>query len=154
MYVLKPGVKKNPLRRWRLPDRIFFGYGACHILAGVYLQRFPDSGFEAFWIKPHHGLPGNHIFVANGAVAFDFHGYADTARLIAHHGKGWTGLHPQWSADIQPVDFPLLDTASLNARKMLGPDQYLLDAIPRASKFIDRFAHPCRILEAVAGSSA
>lgn len=32
MYVLKQGMKSDPHRRWSLPDRIFFGYGACHAL--------------------------------------------------------------------------------------------------------------------------
>ncbi len=39
MYVLKRGIKKDPERRWALPDRIFFGYGACHILAGTSQER-------------------------------------------------------------------------------------------------------------------
>jgi hypothetical protein len=45
MYILKPGIKRDPERRWALPDRIFFGHGACHILAGVYLENPPLRGF-------------------------------------------------------------------------------------------------------------
>ena len=60
MYVLKRGVKKDPQRRWNLPDRIFFGYGACHILAGAFLAA--AYGF---------GLARNHPFVdGNKRTAF------------------------------------------------------------------------------------
>jgi len=74
VYWLKPGIKEDPVRRWKLPDR-----------------------------------------------------------------KGWAQKYPGWSAASLCVDFPLLDTASLNARKMLGPDQYRMNPIPRAVRFISRF---------------
>jgi hypothetical protein len=54
MYKLKPGIKQDPQRRWQLPDRIFFGHGACHILAGIYLEAAPLAGFYAAsipWVK-------------------------------------------------------------------------------------------------------
>ncbi|CCV05171.1 conserved hypothetical protein [Mesorhizobium metallidurans STM 2683] len=49
--------------------------------------------------------------------------------------KRWVGC------TIERVDFDLLDTAELNQRKMLGPNQYLYDPIPRARRFIDRVDH-------------
>lgn len=45
MYKLKPGIKKDQMRRWALPDRIFLGNGACAILAGVFLREAPLAGF-------------------------------------------------------------------------------------------------------------
>lgn len=141
MYFPKPGIKKDPVRRWNQTDRVFFGHGACHILAGVYLQRFPDSGFYAVRIIPGEGLTGNHAFVTDGTRAFDYHGYSFLDQLIAHHTKGWQQRIPDWQATISNVDFPLLDTAALNAHKMLGPDQYLHNPVERAQKFIDRFNH-------------
>lgn len=141
MYVLKRGIKKDPERRWALPDRIFFGYGACHILAGVFLERLPLDGFHAERILPDEGFSGNHIYVTDGTVAFDHHGYSTRGRLLAHHRKGWAGLSHGWQCTIETVEFDLLDTAELNRRKMLGPDQYLHDAIPRARRFIERTDH-------------
>ncbi|WP_246707300.1 hypothetical protein [Mesorhizobium sp. NZP2077] len=47
MYVLKHGIKKNPEKFWALPDRIFFGYGACPILAGTFLKYLPWTDFTA-----------------------------------------------------------------------------------------------------------
>jgi hypothetical protein len=141
MYILKHGIKKDPVRRWALPDRIFFGYGACHILAGVFLRNPPMKGFHAERITPAEGFAGNHIYVTDGLIAFDCHGYSSRERLLAHHAKGWSTHRPGWTCALETVEFDLLDTAELNQRKMLGPDQYLHDAIPRARAFIERIDH-------------
>lgn len=141
MYVLKPGIKRDPVRRWALPDRIFFGHGACHILAGVYLRRPPLAGFRAERIIPAEGFAGAHVTVTDGTIAFDYHGYSLRDRLLDHHRKGWSRRSPGWDCTIERVDFDLLDTAALNQRKMLGPDQYLHDAVARAERFIARVDH-------------
>jgi hypothetical protein len=98
-------------------------------------------GFHAERIVPAEGFPGNHIYVTDGTLAFDYHGYCGRERLLAHHAKGWSGYRPGWSATIEPVAFDLLDTTELNRRKMLGPDQYLHDPKARAQTFIDRIDH-------------
>ncbi len=141
MYVLKHGIKRNPERRWALPDRIFFGHGACALLAGTFLRHPPLPGFHAERIIPADDLAGGHAYVTDGTVVFDYHGYSLRERLLAHHAKGWSQRYPGWSFSIEIVDFDLLDTAELNARKMLGPDQYLHDVIPRAQAFIDKVDH-------------
>lgn len=140
MYVLAPWKKEDPVIRWGLPDRIFFGHGACHILAGVILQQNIDPSFAAFWIKPK-AHPGTHLFVSDGEIAFDYHGYSLLKRLKKHHHKVWRHQYPGWDADILPVDFDLLNTGDLNARGMRGPDQYQGDAVLRARNFINRVDH-------------
>lgn len=141
MYILRSGIKKNPERRWALPDRIFFGYGACHILAGVYLECPPLEGFYGERIISLGGQPGNHVYVTDGVVAFDYHGYCLRERLLAHHSSVWRTQYEGWSCEVVPVDFNLLSAADLNDRKMLGPDQFLHDAAPRARAFIERRDH-------------
>lgn len=91
MYVLKHGIKKNPEKRWALPDRIFFGHGGCAILAGAFLEHPPLEGFYGERILPGEGFSGNHIYVTNGVVAFDYHGYSARERLLEHHEEA--GLH-------------------------------------------------------------
>ncbi|MBN9219085.1 MAG: hypothetical protein J0I79_14120 [Mesorhizobium sp.] len=150
MYILKHGIKKNPERRWALPDRIFFGHGACAILAGTFLRHAPLEGFHAERILPAEGFAGNHIYVTDGLIAFDYHGYSGRERLLLHHEKGWAGHSAGWHCTIEKVDFDLLDTTELNRRKMLGPDQYLHDPIPRACRFLERVNH----VEAAAKASA
>ena len=115
MYKMKPGVKADPERRWALPDKIFFGNGACHILAGVFLDQPPLLGFYAERIIPGDGFPGNHIYVTNGRIAFDYHGYSLRLNLLLHHTSGWAARYPQgWSCMCERVDFDLLDTEELN----------------------------------------
>jgi hypothetical protein len=141
MYVLKPGIKQDPSRRWALPDRIFYGHGACHILAGVFLERYPELDFRAVWVKPREQFRGSHIFVSNGKIAFDYHGYAVFERLLKHHKKGWESRCKGWGADIIRVDFSLLDTTELNARNMRGTNQYFGDVIDRTHRYLDRVDH-------------
>ncbi len=141
MYVLKHGIKRNPEKRWALPDRIFFGHGACHILAGTFLEHPPLEGFYGERIIPGEGFAGNHIYVTNGVIAFDYHGYCARERLLEHHGKSWASRAAGWHCAITKVDFDLLDTIELNRRKILGPDQYLHDLISRARRFLQRIDH-------------
>lgn len=141
MYVLTPGTKRNPAKRWALPDRLFFGHGACHILAGTYLDAPPLDGFYAERIIPVGDLPGNHVYVTDGRIAFDYHGYSVRMRLLDHHRRGWAARFPGWDCVIERVDFSLLTTVELNARKMLGPDQYLHDPVARARQFLIRVRH-------------
>ncbi|TPJ28851.1 hypothetical protein [Mesorhizobium sp. B2-7-2] len=142
MYVLKHGIKRNPEKRWGLPDRIFFGHGACAILAGVFLKNPPFEGFYGERIVPADDFAGNHIYVTNGVIAFDYHGYSCRRRLLEHHEKGWASYSPGWHCTITKVDFDLLDTVELNRRKILGPDQYLYDPVPRVFRFLQRLDHP------------
>ncbi|WP_299591848.1 hypothetical protein [uncultured Tateyamaria sp.] len=137
----KPGTKKNPKLRWSLPDRAFFGYGACHILAGTYLLDPPRRGFCAERIVPNGPYPGNHIYLTDGAIAFDYRGYVARDRLLDWFRKAWNGHTPGWSGTIEAVRFDLLDTAALNARKMLGPDQYFGDPVARARRFLAQKRH-------------
>jgi len=142
MYKMKPGVKKDPVRRWALPDRVFFGNGACHILAGVFLTVESDLNFFAERIIPGDGFAGNHIYVTNGTIAFDFHGYSSRLRLLQHHTSAWSGQYSGgWNCILERVEFDLLSTAELNRRKMLGPDQYGEDPVSRAQVFIQRIDH-------------
>ncbi|WP_110750455.1 hypothetical protein [Phyllobacterium leguminum] len=142
MYQLQPGIKKDPIRRWALPDRIFFGNGACAILAGVFLREAPLCGFHAERIIPGEGFGGNHIYVTDGVVAFDYHGYSLRSRLLLHHTMGWANRYTEgWNCLLERVSFDLLDTRDLNNNKMLGPDQYLHDPIARAQRFLDRVDH-------------
>ncbi|KAB2697579.1 hypothetical protein F9K79_17150 [Ochrobactrum sp. Kaboul] len=142
MYTLKPAIKKDPVRRWALPDRIFFGNGACAILAGVFLQEAPLPGFYAERVIPGEGFAGNHIFVTDGVVAFDYHGYTLRNRLLTYHTNGWANRSAEgWNCRLERVAFDLLSRRDLNDNKMLGPDQYLHDPIARAETYLSRVNH-------------
>lgn len=142
MFILKPNIKQNPVKRWALSDRVFFGHGTCHILAGVYLKTILSPDFHAIWIKPIKDFSGYHIFVTNGDITFDYHGYSTFEKLVAHHRKGWSQQYKDWDCTFERVEFNLLDKTSLNSRKMKSPNQYLHDPILRAERFIKKFEHP------------
>ena len=142
MYRMKPEIKKDPARRWALPDRVFFGNGACHILAGVFLEMEPLPAFFAERIIPGEGFAGYHIYVTNGVIAFDYHGYSSRQKLLEHHTTVWAREYAEgWNCTLEYVAFDLLNTTELNRRKMLGPDQYNGNSINRAQKYIERIDH-------------
>jgi hypothetical protein len=152
MYVLKPGIKADPHRQCSLPDRVFFGYGACHILAGVFLDQPPLPGFYAERVVPAEGFLGNHVYVTNGVIAFDYHSYSSRDRLLEHHKRVWSSQYNSWLCAIERVNYKLLYTADLNMRQMRGPDQYLHDPIPRARRFIEQREHADAAAKAFATS--
>ena len=148
MYILAPGIKEDPVRRWALPDRVFFACGACHVLAHAFLKRYPDSGFSPVWLKPAEGFTGNHIFLTHGDTAFDYHGYSDRTAFLAHTAAKANRWWPGWRAELVPLP-PHILVSEGESRKYEGlwlrePKQFLHDALPRARAFLARFPPPYR----------
>jgi hypothetical protein len=44
VYRVDGEAKRNPVRRWAFPDRVFFACGACHILAWPSFAAFLSAG--------------------------------------------------------------------------------------------------------------
>jgi len=141
MYKMKNGIKRHPEKRWNLPDRVFFAHGGCHILAGEFLKVLPLSGFYAERIIVDDELAGNHIWVTDDHIAFDYRGYSNRTKMIQYHTNGWAKRYDNWHCSLKRVDFDLHCQEALNARMMLGPSQYFGDPIKRANKFIDKIDH-------------
>lgn len=146
MFRLKPGIKSDPVKRWNLPERVFFACGACHILAHAFLSAYPDCGFQAVWIRPAKGFTGNHVFVTNGETAFDFHGYRCEQALVAHHfakGRLWW---PGWDGALVPLPQDVLiseaKSKTYDGLWLREPGQFLHDAMPRAKAFLARYGPP------------
>jgi hypothetical protein len=143
VFFPKTDVKADPVRRWHRPDRQFFANGACHILAFAFLERYAAAGFRARWIKPAAGFTGNHIYVTNGARAFDYHGFSCEERLIALAFRRARRFFPGWDATL--IDLPVeVLVSERKSREIDGlwlrePNQFLHDALPRAQMFLDRF---------------
>ena len=149
MYVVRtPGYRKrDPVLRWSLPDRVFFACGAWHVLAYAFLERYGSDTGRAIWIKPGTGLPGNHVFVDGGDWAFDYHGHARPGRLFDHCRRKAATRWPNWDAALVelPTDVLVPEAGSLAfdpALHLREPRQFLHDALPRARRFLDRFAGP------------
>ena len=151
MFFPKINVKNDPAGRWHRPDRHFFANGACQVLAFAFLERYPDLGFHARWIKPAAGFTGNHIYVTDGINAFDYHGLTTEQRLLALGFKRGRRFFPGWDATL--VDLPAdVLVSEQRSRQIEGlwlrePKQFLHDALPRARNFLDRFGDIKRRLD-------
>lgn len=143
MFFPKINVKDDPVRRWHRPDRQFFANGACQVLAYAFLQKYPELGFFARWIKPAKGYFGNHIFVTDGRNAFDYHGLTTEEGLLSLCFTRARRFHPGWDATV--IDLPTdVLISERRSREIEGlwlrePEQFLHNALPRAHAFLDRF---------------
>ncbi len=146
MYRLPPGVKGDAVRRWALPDRIFFACGACHVLCWAFLRRYPASGARPLWFRPAAGFTGNHIVAATPRWIFDFHGYSRPDAFQAHLQRKGGRWWPGWSAEEIALPEHILVSEEESQRFgglwLREPRQFLHDAIPRAEAFLDRFGPP------------
>jgi hypothetical protein len=146
MYVLPPGTKSDPVKRWNLSERVFFACGACHILAFAFLERYPNAGFAPMCIRPAKGFIGGHIVVVRDNLAFDYHGYSSWRALRNHILRRANHRWPGWDAEIFPLP-PAVLVSEIRSRYydrlwLREPKQFLHDALPRARRYLDRFPPP------------
>lgn len=148
MYRIRtPGnSKRDPVQRWRLSDRVFFACGACHILAHACLERWGRPDDEVLWIRPASGFTGNHIVVAREDRIFDYHGWSNRERFLAHTWRRARHFWPGWDADLVPIPRDVL-TSEDQSKQIPGlwlmePGQFLHDALPRARRWLERFPAP------------
>lgn len=146
MYFLAPGIKNDPVRRWALPERVFFAAGACHILAYAFIERYSAAGFRPVWIRPRQRLAGNHIVALRGTTSFDYRGYCDWDRVLAHTWRKARRKLPCWDADLVelPLDVLVSEAKSrtYDGLRLREPGQFLHDVLPRARAFLDRYGPP------------
>jgi hypothetical protein len=144
-----PGAKRDPIKQWALPDRVFFAAGACHMLAFAFLERYPHSGFEAKWIRPAAGHTGNHIVVVRDGCVFDYHGFADWSRYWTHAVRRANQWWPGWSAAVVNIRMDAL-VSRRRAREYEGlwmkePQEFLFDPSARAGRYLERFPAPLAV---------
>jgi hypothetical protein len=98
------------------------------------------------WIRPVAGHTGNHIVVATDTWVFDYHGYADRSRYLAHTCRRAGQFWPGWDAALVslPRDVLVSEERSLGVAglRLREPGHFLHDALSRARRFLDRFPAP------------
>jgi hypothetical protein len=144
MFFPKTNVKDDPVRRWHRPDRHFFANGACQVLAHAFLEMYRELDFRARWIKPVSPHIGNHIYVTDGVVAFDYHGLTTEERLLSLAFRRGRRFFRGWDATLIDLPADVLVSES-RSRTYEGlwlrePNQFLHDAMPRARAFVQRFS--------------
>lgn len=141
-----PGAKRDPIKQWALPDRVFFAAGACHMLAYAFLEAYPDAGFEPMWIRPSLGHTGNHIVLVRRELVFDYHGLSNWPRYWEHTVRRANQWWPGWSADLVRIHKKALVSRD-HARDYHGlwmkePQEYLFDPLARACCYLQKFPDP------------
>ena len=147
MYMRRTkGAKRDPVKQWKLPEKVFFACGACHLLAAAFLRTYPNEGFAPIWVRPEPGHTGNHIVVVRGDLAFDYHGYSHWSQLFAHMKRRANQWSPGWKATLVHLPEEVLVTEAKSKTYdglwLKGPKDFLFDAMPRAQAYLQRFPAP------------
>jgi hypothetical protein len=131
--------KRDPVRSWYRSDRSFFAAGACHILAGAFLETYPNTGFNPQLISPHPGLPGSHVFVSNGEIVFDYHGISKHHDFLSHYFTKIRRFFPRWQGEIIRLKESPISESFCRTYNHRLPSQYLHNPLPRAFSFLAHF---------------
>lgn len=137
------------LADWERNDEIFFAAGACHILAHVFVEVYPGSGFRPFVIVPVDGECGYHVFVARDEIAFDARGYRARDRLIAEHVERQRARDASWDFRVTALDTPVVTPDFCARYRHRTFDDYPRNPEARALVYLSRFPAPERVAIAI-----
>jgi hypothetical protein len=139
MIIIADEIKNDPVKRWALPDEVFFAAGACHILAYAFLEQCPDKQFKPLWIKPSAGHRGNHIIVSDGKIAFDYSGFNPYNQYLEIIESDMKSTFYDWTYQIIEISKHVLISETESKKMGLWlrePNQFLHNALPRAEKYL------------------
>lgn len=138
MIVRIEPAKYDLAQSWNRSDRAFFAAGACHILADAFLRRFPASAFHATLICPPEGARGSHVFVSDGTLLFDYHGFSAHDRFVRFYSRHLQRRFPGWQADFVPLSDSPASAEFCRRYHHREPAHFLYDPRPRAEAFLSR----------------
>jgi hypothetical protein len=127
---------------WERPDDDFFRAGACHILAHVFLETYPDAGFRPFLICPVDYGSGFHVFVARETIAFDYQGYSSRSALIHEFEERQMRKTSGWQYELIELPMPVVTTSFCERYQHRNFTEYYADPRPRAQRYVARFPQP------------
>jgi hypothetical protein len=90
-------------------------------------------------IIPGSGYRGGHVFVSNGVTVFDYHGYSDHHRFVAHHFAKLSRIFEGWTGRMEDISDAFWTDAWFLEHCYRRPEQFLHDPCARARSFISRF---------------
>jgi hypothetical protein len=133
--------RRTPLERsdqrvsWERPDQAFFAAGACHILAWVCRDTYPDRPIDLVALLLDGDRYPFHVYARWDGWAFDASGWHPESLLL------------QVNADfegraVEPVEIAV-DLAEFCAGHLHRmPHEFWADPIPRASGYLRRYPPP------------
>ncbi|MDB6168832.1 MAG: hypothetical protein JWM88_1696 [Verrucomicrobia bacterium] len=126
---------------WERCDEDFFAAGACHILAGTFLEMHPAAGHHALMLQPAEGFRGGHVVATDGTTVFDCRGWSPLAVFLHRYTEGCRAIYPGWNCTLVKVAAPL-SWAFARETNCRHASQFFRDPIPRAQAFIRGFPPP------------
>lgn len=120
---------------WERTDQAFFAAGACHILAWVCRDTYPDRLIEVAAVRLAGELPVVHTYAVWGGWAFDHAGWNPEQQVLAVNAA-FEG-HP---LERVPISTDLAEFCAEHHHRM--PDGYWRDPIPRARAYVGRHLPP------------
>ncbi len=106
------------------------------------METYTDTDFQAYLILPSEGWRGSHVFVANAKTVFDYHGFSERDRFLAHYFRKVRRFFPAWQGAIIQIGMSPASAAFCEKYGHRLPSQYLHDPFPRAFAYLKRFRHP------------
>jgi hypothetical protein len=136
-----PEEKADLVGSWARADEDFFGSGACHVLAGAFLQAYPSSGFRALMIRPTNGARGGHVIVADETTVFDCRGWNRRDDFLCRYALALCAVYPGWSYTLASSDDPM-GWEFCRMHNHRHPSEFVRDPVLRAKGFLQRFPKP------------
>jgi hypothetical protein len=140
LFERTPEQKSDMFKSWERDDQAFFATGACHILAGLFVQLHNSEDFRLIYIKPKEGFSGNHVYASNGSWAFDHNGWTKEEELLEATERTYKEKYPGWSYTriaIEPSPNALEIFCKHNNHRL--PWQFAYLPWERAYNYIKRF---------------
>ncbi|WP_349880933.1 hypothetical protein ABIH81_15570 [Micromonospora sp. HUAS YX12] len=142
MAVTAAGVfRRTPQERadqrlaWDRADQQFFAAGACHILAWVCRDTYPDRSIGLVGLRFAGQRQVFHVYATWAGWAFDHAGWNPEADLLAANRE----------FERRPLDrIAITDDLATFCREHFSrmPHQYWGDPLPRARDYVKRHAPP------------
>ncbi|GAA4572767.1 hypothetical protein GCM10023176_36390 [Micromonospora coerulea] len=120
---------------WERTDQAFFASGACHILAWVCRDSYPDRPIEIAGVRLAGDWQVFHAYAVWDGWAFDHSGWNPEPELLTAN----TAFEGRPLGRVKIVD-SLAEFCETYHSRM--PNQYLEDPLPRARDYVSRYTPP------------
>ncbi|MFG1891680.1 hypothetical protein ACGFIR_27885 [Micromonospora sp. NPDC049051] len=120
---------------WERTDQAFFAAGACHILAWVCRESYADRPIEIAAVRFAGERQVFHVYALWDGWAFDHSGWHPESQLLAVN----TEFEGRPLEQVKITD-SLAEFCEEHLSRM--PNQYWLDPLPRARKYVSRYIPP------------